>query len=190
MSQSNGYITRLCELAFQAYARSIGFGVIPNASILAGFDDLEQERKLMTPRLVFNCDTAEPEANFDELVWNAQLEIQCVSNCDDTSKEEHHDFAAEVFSQFMVGRYTLPDLVTAAAAAASVSFFCQDVLYANQIKTVSERRWISSLILKVSCCSAGTVVAEEQDEESAFEGILDEGGSQIIDEGGGVILGE
>ncbi len=187
MSASNGYITRLCELAFQAYGRSVGLGVIPNASILAGFDDAD----IMTPRLIFNCDNAEPEGNWDEVVWNCQLEIQCVSNCDDTTKEAHHDFAAEVFSQFMVGRYTLPDLVTAAALANNppVQFFCQDVLCGSQIKTVSERRWISSLILKVSCCSAGAA-SEDGEQEPAFQGILDEGGSQILDEGGGVILGE
>ena len=186
-------ICRLCELGFQAYARSVGFGVIPNASILAGFDDLEHERKLMTPRLVFNCDTAEPEANWDDIVWSCQLEVQCVSNCDDTAKGDHQDFCDEVFSQFKVGRYTLPELITTAAAANNppVRFFCQDVLYLNEIKTVQERRWISSLILKVSCCSAGTVSEEaEEEEEPAFQGILDEGGLQILDEGGGVILGE
>lgn len=175
---SNGNITRLCELAFQAYARSVGFGVLSSASMLAGFDDAD----IMTPRLVFNCDSAEPEGNWDELVWNAQLEIQCVSNCDDTSKERHHAFCNEVFSQFMVGRYTLPDLITAAATAAGVEFFCQDILAGQQIKTISERRWISSLILKVSCCSIGEVSAPEEEQgEEVF--VLGEGQDAVGEDG-------
>ena len=46
---SNAYannITRLCELGFQAYARSIGFGVIPSASILAGFDEAHNDAEV------------------------------------------------------------------------------------------------------------------------------------------------
>ena len=183
-------ICRLCELGFQAYARSVGFGVIPNASILAGFDDLEHERKLMTPRLVFNCDTAEPEANWDDIVWSCQLEVQCVSNCDDTAKGDHQDFCDEVFSQFKVGRYTLPELITTAAAANNppVRFFCQDVLYLNEIKTVQERRWISSLILKVSCCSIGVASTDPTEPPDEVEGVMDEGGGLVLDEGGGVVL--
>jgi hypothetical protein len=189
---SNGNITSLCEMAFQAYGRSIGLGVIDLNSILAGFDDAE----VMTPRVVFNCDTADPEPNFDELVWACRLEIQCVSNCDDRTKDEHYTFANQVFSQFMIGRYTLPDLVTSAALSVGVGFFCQDVLIFQQTKAVQDRHWVSSLWFKVSCCSVGglTVVQppptpEPEEEEHA---IMGEGGESEawLGEGGEAVLEE
>ena len=132
-----------------------------------------------------------PEGNFDELVWNCQLEIQCVSNCDDTTKEEHHSFVAEVFSQFAIGRYTLPDSVTAAAGAAGVDFFCQDILAGSQIKTISERRWISSLILKVSCCAQGTESGPPPT-PSGGSAVMGEGGQDEawLGEGGEAVLQE
>lgn len=151
---SNTYannITRLCELAFRAYARGIGLTQLSSSSILAGFDDAD----IMTPRLVFNCDNAEPDGPADDATWACQLEVQCVSNADDRTADQHHDFASEVFSQFMTGRYeTLPNAINAAAAAANpvVQFQVFDILPGSQAKTMQERRYLSSMVFKVICC--------------------------------------
>lgn len=182
------HIARLCELGCQAYARSVGYTVIDNAFILAGFDD---EDRMPTPRVILNCDNAEPDGHADDAVWAVTLEIQAVSNCDDRTKGEHHEFAGEIFSQFMVGRYALPDMITSAALAAGINLFVQDILPASQLTVIQERKWVSSLVMRVICCGVGVPEAETPaEEEPDFQGILDEGGSQILDEGGGVILGE
>lgn len=180
------HICRLCELGCQAYARSIAYSVIENAKILCGFDD---EDTMPTPRVVLNCDNAEPDGHADDAVWAVTLEIQCVSNCDDRSKAEHHEFAGEIFSQFMIGRYVVPDAITNAALAAGVNLFVQDILPTGQLTVIQERKWISSLVMRVVCCGVGEPEAAAE-EEPDFQGILDEGGSQILDEGGSVILGE
>lgn len=185
MSFAN-HICRLCELGCQAYARSIGYSVIGNDFILAGFDD---EETMPTPRVILNCDNAEPDGHADDAVWAVTLEIQCVSNCDDRTKGQHHEFSGEIFSQFMIGRYVVPDAITSAALAAGINLFVQDILPASQLTVIQERKWISSLVMRVICCGVGEVDGEEE-QEPDFQGILDEGGSQILDEGGGVILGE
>lgn len=178
------HITRLCELACQAYARDVAYSVIPNASILAHFDD---EERMPTPRVVFNCESAELDGHADDAVWACTVEIQCVSNADDRTKAAHHEFASEVFSQFMIGRYRLPDALTSAALAAGINFFCQDVLPGGQTTIIQERKWLSSLVLRVICSGFGIVDPTEPPEEEQ-QGILDEGGGNILDEGGGVIL--
>ena len=151
---SNTYannITRLCELAFREYARGLGLTQLSSSSILAGFDDAD----VMTPRLVFNCDSAEPDGPADDATWACQLEVQCVSNADDRTADQHHDFVSEVFSQMFIGRYeALPNVVNAAAAAANpvIPFQMFDILPAGQAKSIAERRWLSSQVFRVICC--------------------------------------
>lgn len=181
------HICRLCELACQAYARSVAYSVIANDKILCGFDD---EDSMPTPRVILNCDNAEPDGHADDAVWAVTLEVQVISNADDRTKGEHHEFAGEIFSQFMVGRYRVPDLITNAALAAGINFFCQDILPASQLTVIQERKWVSSLVFRVVCCGFGEPEESSEEQEPDFQGILDEGGSQILDEGGGVILGE
>ncbi len=148
---------------------------IAQSSILAGFDEAD----IMTPRLVFNCDSAEPDPPIDDGNWICQLEIQVVSSRDDRTPDQHHDFASEVFSQFMVGRYTLPDLITTAAAGASppIPFQVWDILPGSQAKMTQERKMHSSMILRVSCCGRNFPNA-----------ILEEGGSDMLTEPGGKIV--
>ena len=149
---SNTYannITRLCELAFQTYGKTV-YQAIGVQSVLAGFDDEEQ---VPTPRVVFNCDSAEPEGPQDDAVWACVLEVQVVSKCDDRTKDEHHDLCSEVFSQFFVGRQNTCDFINLAARTASppVQFFCQDILPGNQTKTIIDRAWVSSALFRVIC---------------------------------------
>lgn len=155
---SNTYaanITRLCELAFQAYGRS-AYTAVDSASVLAGFDDEEQ---VPTPRAVFNCDSAEPDGPADDFVFACQLEVQVVSQCDDKTKDEHHDLASEVFSQFAIGRDNTCNEINAAALAAGIQFFCQDILPAQQAKTIQDRKWISSAFYRVICSGKAGVVS-------------------------------
>ena len=171
MSYYSNNITRLCELAFQAYAKQIGLANIPVSKIIAGFDD----ENVPGPRLVFNCDNAEPEGPFDDANWSCHLEIQCATNCDDKSAVQHHAFSSEVFSQFFIGRYTIPDTITAAAASAVpyIPFICWDIMTGRQAKSIHERHWISSLELMVKCC--GGPIAED---------LLSEGGLNLLSEEG------
>lgn len=169
----------MCELGCQAFARSIAYGVIANANILCGFDD---EESMPTPRVILNCDNAEPDGHADDAVWAVTLEVQCVSNADDRSKSEHHEFAGEVFSQFMTGRYRVPDAITSAALAAGVNFFCQDILPGSQLTVIQERKWISSLVMRVICSGFGIIDDTEPPEEVVVH--LDESGQVDLDEGG------
>ena len=149
MSANN--ITRLCELAAKAHAVTSGLTLIANNRIFAGFDD---EDKMPAPRVVIACEYAEPDGPGDDATWACTLEIQCVSVCDDTRAQAHHEFCSEVFSQFMTGRYSLPEAITAAAAAANpvVPFSCFDILPTNQASRIIERHWFSSMFFRVICC--------------------------------------
>ncbi len=140
-------ITRLCELAFREYAKSIGLANIPAASIFAGFDD----ETTVTPRIVFNCDQAEPDAPLDTGCWICTLEIQCTSSRDDYSPDDHHALAGEVFSQFMTGRYSVNQDITAAAWAANIGFNVDDILAGTQAKATKEREAYSSMAFQVKC---------------------------------------
>jgi hypothetical protein len=156
---SNTYsnnICRLCELAAQAYGKRVYEG-IGQASVLAGFDD---EDSIPTPRVVFNCDSAEPDGPADDAVWACQLEVQVVSNADDKTKDEHHDLASEVFSQFFIGRENTCDAINVAAREGNppVQFFCQDILPGNQAKTIQDRKWISSAFFRVICSGKAGVL--------------------------------
>lgn len=148
MSANN--ITRLCELAFKEYARGIGMPLITTASIIAGFDD---EEHMPTPRVVFACENAEPDGPADDFVWACVLEVQCVANCDDRSSESQHNLAGQVFSQLALGRYQMPDLVNAAAAAgdAPIPFQCMDIMPTGQASVRRERKYYSSMFFRVIC---------------------------------------
>lgn len=183
MSYAN-HICRLAELACQAYARSVGLAIAPG-SILCGFDD---EDKMPTPRVVLNCDNAEPDGHADDAVWAVTLEIQCVSNCDDRTKAGHHEFTGEIFSQFMAGRYRVPDMITSAALSSGVNFFCQDIMPASQLTVIQERKWLSSLVVRVVCSGFGIPEEESTEPPGEQQGVMDEGGGNILDEGGGVVL--
>lgn len=141
-----------------------------------------------TPRVILNCDNAEPDGHADDSVWAVTLEIQAISNADDRTKAQHHEFAGEIFSQFMVGRYALPDMITSAALASGINLFVQDILPASQLTVIQDRKWLSSLVMRVACCGFGTVDDDATEPPEEQQGVLDEGGGNILDEGGGVIL--
>lgn len=152
MSYGNN-ITRSCELAFQAYARGIGYTLIQPENILAGLDD---EDRVPTPRLVFVCQDAQLDGPQDDAVWDCRLEIQYVSNADKpgNGKQAHYNAAAELFSQFHVGRYALPDAINAAAAANNppLPFQLQDIQLEGQSTTIEGRTWVSTLTVRAICC--------------------------------------
>jgi hypothetical protein len=176
-------VTRLCELAFRAYARSIGLGNIPYASIIAGFDDTD----IMIPRLIFNADTAEPEGPGDEGNWTIRLEVQVVTSRDDDKvPRRHHDRAGEVFSQFMAGRYTVPDLINAAAAAEGINFICWDIMPGQQAKDGKDRHLFSSMLFNVVGC--GSLFSAVEPVEPG--GLLEEGGDPLLNEDGEPLLVE
>lgn len=147
MSYANN-ITRLAELAARDYLRTCISG-IASEFIYGGFDD----DQLATPRVVCTCNQADAEGPADEGVWACRMEIRAISNADDRTEDEHHVFAGEIFSQFMVGRTSTADRITAALS----DFDCQDVLAIGQRKSLEERRWISILEIKMVC--AGSVLA-------------------------------
>lgn len=159
-------ITRLCEVAFQAYARSIGLARTPSASIFAGFD----EETIVCPRIVFNCDSAEPDGNPDDGNWACQLEVQCTSSRDDTSPNKHHTFASEVFSQLMVGRYTVPTLVTTAAGNAGIPFTVDDILPVQQAKATKDREAYSSMMFRVVGFGRNAAILSESSTDMMTEG--------------------
>ncbi len=145
MSFANN-ITRLCEIAARDYLRSAGLTVVQSSSIVAGFDD-DSAGELPTPRIVCTCNQSEAEGPADDGVWACRLEVRAISNADDVTEEDHHTFAGEVFSQFMIGRFA-----TAAAITAALSNFdCQDVWPLAQSKAIEERRWISTFEVKLVC---------------------------------------
>jgi len=151
-------ICRLCELAFQAYGKTQVENIAP-ASVLAGFDDEDQ---VPTPRVVYNCDSAEPDGPPDDAVWACQLEVQVVSNCDDKTKDEHHDLCSEVFSRYFVGRENTCDAINVAAREANpaVRIFVQDILPGSQAKTIQDRKWVSSAFFRVICSGTPGVLNE------------------------------
>ena len=146
MSYANN-ITRLCEMAARDYLISVALSGIDPNSIFAGFDASEN---LPTPRLVCTCNAADTEGPEDDAVWACQLQIKAVSNADDVTEDDHHEFAGEAFAAFMIGRLQTADAISAAATG----FNCQDVLPQSQSKSVEERRWESVFVLKLVCCGS------------------------------------
>jgi hypothetical protein len=166
------HITRLCELAIRAYLRGLGLAQIPVASILAGFDDAE----IMTPRVVIVCDSADNDGPADDATWKCKVEIQCISNADDRTKGQHYELASEVWSQLMLGRYSVPDLINTACQISDplVYFRCFDIVPDNQSKRIEDRRWISTMTFQVVGCGLQSEA-------------LDEGGEALLEEGGSVL---
>lgn len=137
-------ITRTCELAAQAYLRTVGLSGLANASILAGFDD----GVLVTPRVVCVSNRAGMDGPADDAVWNCELEIHVVSNADSRTQEQHHEMATEVFAQFFQGRTATAEALN----TATDNFGCQDILPTGQSKEVRDREWRSICVFSVKCC--------------------------------------
>jgi len=142
MAHANN-ITRLAELAVQAYLRSCELDGIDPESILAGMDD----GRVVIPRILCNSPEAQPDGHPDDAVWQCRVDIDVINACDTSTENAHHEMAGAVFSQLMAGRTATADAISAIAAG----FQCEDIFPIAQSKKVDDRKWVSTLSLNLKC---------------------------------------
>lgn len=140
-------ITQLCQKAAKAFLDSedLSFITDEETQIVTGIasDDL------LLPAVICQCQAAQAAVAY-EGNWSAQLRIELRSNADDTTQDDHHEHAGELFSKFMVsvadGRALLSNQ--------ALGFTCQQVTPMQQGWEINDGSWVSFLLLQVEC--AGT----------------------------------
>ena len=145
MSANN--ITQLCQQAAKAYLDSEALSFITDneTQIVTGISGGDN----LLPMVICQCQSADAEVPY-EGNWSAHLRIELRCESDDTTEDEHHARAGELFGKFMV---------SVAAGRASMSnallgFTCQQLLPVRQGWEINDNSWVSFIELTVVC--AGT----------------------------------
>lgn len=148
MSANN--ITQLCQKAAKAYldAEDLSFITDEESQIVTGI----AVENMMLPAVIVQCANADAEVPW-EGNWSALLRVELRSNAEDTTQDDHHSHAGELFGKFMVS-------VAAGRAGLSnetLGFTCQQLLPVRQGWEINDESWVSYLELRVEC--AGTYFA-------------------------------
>lgn len=105
MSYHN-HITQLMQLAGVNYLGSVGMPgtIVPGLS----------RAPIASPQVVVICHRVVPSEMF-EGNWSGNVRFELYSNIDETTEEEFHQLAGQLFSYLMVDEQSLPQLVNEAA---------------------------------------------------------------------------
>ena len=142
-------ITQLVQKAAVNYLRAIPLTTIPGTGerIYPGVE----KAKMLLPRVVIQCNRFEDEASRSGNVVAVMI-ILVRSNADDTTEEQHHARAKEVFSHFHYSPLQMGILLSRAWDG-----FCADlVIRQSGGWDVQERSWESHEEYAVTCCARDT----------------------------------
>lgn len=145
MSANN--ITQKCQKTAKAFLDTVELSFINDTEtqIVEGIASSD----MMLPAVVCQCQQATASVAF-EGNWAATLRIEVRSNADDTTQDEHHDRAGEVFGVFMTSRANY----VVNMSNATIGFTCQELIPMEQGWELNDDSWVSYLVLQVEC--AGT----------------------------------
>ena len=145
MSANN--ITQLCQKAVKSYLDSedLSFITDEESQIMAGIASTE----LMLPAVIIQCQRASASVAF-EGNWSATLRVELRSNADDTTQDQHHDNAGELFGKFMISQSD----ARLALSSSTLGFTCQQLLPQDQGWDINDDSWVSFLVLQVDCCGS------------------------------------
>jgi len=150
MSANN--ITQLCQKAAKAFLDSedLSFITDEESQIVTGIasDDISM------PTVICQCAQAQAAVPY-EGNWSATLRIELRSNADDTSQDEHHERAGELFGKFMVG---IPE-GRQFLSNQTLGFTAQQVLPVRQGWEINDGSWVSYIELQIECCGSYFSVA-------------------------------
>lgn len=140
-------ITQLCQQAAKALldAHDLSFITDETTQIVTGI----AAEDIALPMVICQCTQADAAVPY-EGNWSAHLRIEVRSNCDDTTQDEHHENAGEVFAVFMGGIQETRE----ALSNSTLGFTAQQVLPVRQGWEINDSSWVSYLELTVEC--AGT----------------------------------
>lgn len=145
MSANN--ITQLCQQAAKAYldAENLSFITDNETQVVLGI----ASDGLNLPQVICQCQQAQASVPY-EGNWSASLRLELRSNADDTTQDEHHERAGELFGKFMVGI----DEGKAAMTSDVIGFTCQQLLPVRQGWELNDDSWVSYIELTVECCGS------------------------------------
>lgn len=151
-------ITHLTQLAAATMlANAVTNGDLTTVSeVHAGIEPENKSR----PNVTCECRTASIEDNYDGC-WSADLIVRVESMASDTTQDQHHERAGEVFSFFFQDRDTVASTMSAAISA-TYPYTAQAVYPSQQSwDLISDPNtsgvFVSELRLTVKCC--GSVIA-------------------------------
>ena len=145
MSANN--ITQLCQKSIQAFlfTQNLSFITDNESQILTGIASAD----MMLPAVVVQCGNAIHSVPY-EGNWTATARIEIHSNASDTTQDEHHERAGEVFGLFMTSVADARQNLS----SADLGFTAQQVTATQQGWEVNDDSWVSYLMIEVEC--AGT----------------------------------
>ncbi len=144
-------ITHLCAKKIAYYLAQQGFDWIDGGSIVptvnrgpAGNDLDAEVSSTPLPKILVHCDRATRTA-WPGGGWRCFIDLQVVSNAEDTTEGDHDEHASAVFELFM-------DRDTAVTALSLLpGFACFLLMATDQNLAIDGRSWVSSLALEVEC---------------------------------------
>lgn len=149
-------ITHLCAKKIAYYLAQQGFDWIDGGSIVptvnrgpAGSDLEAEVSSTPLPKILVHCQRASRTA-YPGGGWRCFVDLQVVSNADDTTEDDHDTHASAVFELFM-------DRDAAVNALSLLEgFACFMLIATEQTTSIDGRSWVSSLMLEVECAPVST----------------------------------
>jgi hypothetical protein len=145
-------ITQQAQKAYCAFLKTLTLDSVPSSQIYRGIENStksesedEPERRLL-PCVIVECKRAS-ESLQDSGNWTASVRIMCRSNADDTTEDEHHEFASEIFSNVFY-------------ADSKTDLNSQDDFTVLQVRAqeqgydLEDRSWVSYMEMAVECCAS------------------------------------
>lgn len=145
-------ITQQAQKAWAAYLKSLTLDSVESGQIYRGIEGAitsesdEQPQTRLLPCVIVECRKAVESAPFTGN-WTADVIIKVRSNADDTTEDEHHDFASEVFSNCWQSNI-VSDLNN------QDNFTVQQVRAKEQGYDLIDRSWESYIAFEVECCAS------------------------------------
>lgn len=144
-------ITQKCARAFAAWLQSKTFTDIPKDQIYRGIENPSSAegnpdanvRKL--PCVVCRCQSANQFPKFSGN-WNVIAEVMVSSSAADSTEDQHHDRADEVFETL------LTDTIKDDISSALDGFTAFLVVPLDQGYRLNDRTWESWMSFEVHCC--------------------------------------
>lgn len=140
-------ITQLCQQAAKAFLDGEELSFINDAEtqIVTGIasDDIT------LPLVVCQCQSASAAMPY-EGNWSATLRIEVRSNSSDTTQDDHHANAGEVFGKFM----DTPANMRQHLSSEELGFTCQNLWPERQGWELNDKSWASFMEFQVECAGS------------------------------------
>lgn len=152
MATSN-YICDKVQRAVAAYLKSETITGLPSTSVYKGLEAPTRDNPSDTrpprtiPCVVAICKSA-TIYDRDALTWTANVEVQVITNCDDTDEDDHHALAAAVFNLLTT------DEIESDLSGALADFTAELVNFTSQSWDMDDHSYVSTIGFDVICCGS------------------------------------